>query len=60
MRGIIESEAQMTRRDWRVNPREPSLEPPDDDEIEAEELEGRERARARREDEETERFMEGR
>ena len=42
------------RKDWRISPREQSLDPPDDDEETAE------KDLSRREDEEVERFMEGR
>lgn len=44
------------RRDWRINPQEQSLEPPDDDEDD--ELLADWRALMRREDEEVESFME--
>jgi len=47
----------MIRRDWRINPRERSLEPPDDDE---EDISAKDLAMMRREDEEVESFMEGR
>jgi hypothetical protein len=46
------------RRDWRINPQERSLEPPDDDE--PEDIDAQDVAKSRREDEEVESFMEGR
>ena len=50
----------MFRRDWRINPQEQSLEPPDDDEESDEDIRDEEDALSRREDEEVESFMDGR
>lgn len=46
--------------DWRINPQERSLEPPEDDEQDAESIDAEERAMMRQEDKEVESFMEGR
>jgi hypothetical protein len=50
----------MIRHDWRINPTERSLEPPDDDEADPVEQAAAERIQMRREDDEVESFMEGR
>ena len=50
----------MIRHDWRINPQEQSLEPPNDDEPDPVEQMAAERDHVRREDEEVDDFMEGR
>jgi hypothetical protein len=50
----------MGRRDWRIRPTEQSLEPPDDEEPDAADVDAEDLAMSRREDEEVESFMEDR